>query len=184
MIGVIIFVTLHFMPGLQHGVDLQQINKNNTGTGAGFGSSGVGYSSSPLAYPKDVYTVLLDPLPFNAHGGGQLFDATQNTIMLIVILKSLRNLRILPRASLVRPYLIMCTIYVAAFFYYFAALGNLGLIVREATLNLPFLLVLLCIPRAPRGQPPRYVWELRRGERAARRRAALARVSPGGRAGG
>jgi len=185
MIGVVIFVTLHFMPGLQHGVDLQQINKNNTGTGSGFGSSGVSYSSSPLAYPKDVYTVLLDPLPFNAHGGGQLFDATQNTIMLIVILKSLRNLRILPRASLARPYLIMCTIYVGAFFYYFAALGNLGLITREATLNLPFLLVLLCIPRAPRGQPPRYVWELRRGERAARRRAAVARASvPGGRAGG
>jgi hypothetical protein len=185
MIGVIIFVTLHFMPGLQHGVDLKQINKNNTGTGSGFGSSGVSYSSSPLAYPKDVYTVLLDPLPFNAHGGGQLFDAAQNTIMLIVILKSLRNLRILPRASLARPYLIMCTVYVMAFFYYFAALGNLGLITREATLNLPFLLVLLCIPRAPRGHPPRYVWELGRGERAARRRAALARVSvPGGRVGG
>ena len=185
LVGVGVFVTLHFMPGLHGSVDLQQISKNNTGTGAGFGSSGISYSSSPLAYPKDVYTVLLDPLPFNAHGSGQLFDAAQNTVLLIVIVKSLRNLRILPRASLARPYLIMCTLYVAAFCYYFAALGNLGLITREATVNLPFLLVLLCIPRGPRGQPPRYVWELRRGERAARRKAAMARVSfPTGRAGG
>jgi hypothetical protein len=186
LVGVGIFVTLHFMPGVHGSVDLQQINHNNsTGTGAGFGSSGVSYSSSPLAYPKDVYTVLLDPLPFNAHGGGQLFDAAQNTILLIVILRSLRNLRILPRAAFARPYIIMCTVYVAAFCYYFAALGNLGLITREATVNLPFLLVLLCIPRGPRGQPPRYVWELRRRERAARRRAASARLSvPAGRAGG
>jgi hypothetical protein len=185
MVGVGVFVTLQFMPGLHGSVDLQSLSKGNTGTGQGFGSSGVGYSSSPLFYPKDVYTVLLDPLPFQAHSGGQLIEAAQNTVLLIVILKSLRNLRLLPRASLARPYLIMCTIYVAAFFYYFAALGNLGLITREATMNLPFVLVLLCIPRAPRGHPPRYIWELPRRERAARRRAALARNSaPGGRAGG
>ena len=185
MVGVGVFVTLQFMPGLHGSVDLQSLSKGNTGTGAGFGSSGVGYSSSPLAYPKDVYTVLLDPLPFQAHSGGQLIEAAQNTVLLIVILKSLRSLRLLPRASLARPYLIMCTLYVVAFFYYFAALGNLGLITREATMNLPFVLVLLCIPRAPRGHPPRYIWELPRRERAARRRAALARNSaPGGRAGG
>ena len=185
MVGVGVFVTLQFMPGLHGSVDLQSLSKGNTGTGAGFGSSGVGYSSSPLAYPKDVYTVLLDPLPFQAHSGGQLIEAAQNTVLLIVILKSLRSLRLLPRASLARPYLIMCTLYVVAFFYYFAALGNLGLITREATMNLPFVLVLLSIPRAPRGHPPRYVWELSRRERAARRKAALARnIAPGGRAGG
>ena len=183
--GVAIFVTLHFLPGLHGSVNLNQISKNNSGTGAGFGSSGVSYSSNPLLYPKDVYIVLFDPLPFNAHGGGQLFEAAENTIVLIVLLKSLRNLRIFPRACFARPYLLMCAVYVAAFCYAFAALGNLGLITREATLNLPFLLVLLCIPRGPRGQPPRYVWELRRRERAARLRAAGARGSvPAGRAAG
>jgi hypothetical protein len=185
MVAVATFVTLHFLPGLHGSVDLNGLSKGNSGTGQGLGSSGISYSSSPLYYPRDVYTVLFDPLPFNAHGGGQLVEAAQNTVVLIVILKSLRNLRLLPRASLARPYLIMCTVYVAAFFYAFAALGNLGLITREATLNLPFLLVLLCIPRAPRGHPPRYIWELPRHERAARRRAAMARVgAPAGRVGG
>jgi hypothetical protein len=177
MVALGVFVTLHFMPGLNGSLNLQQISKNNTGTGAGFGSSGVSYSSNPLFYPKDVYVVLLDPLPFNAHGGGQMLEAAENTILLIVLLKSLRNLRIFFRASFARPYLLMCAVYVAAFFYAFASLGNLGLITRESTLNLPFLLVLLCIPRGPRGQPPRYVWELRRRARAARSRGAQARRS-------
>ena len=134
---------------------------------------------------KEAMMVFL--LGMAAYGCARILagQATFGSWLLIVIVKSLRNLRILPRASLARPYLIMCTLYVAAFCYYFAALGNLGLITREATVNLPFLLVLLCIPRGPRGQPPRYVWELRRGERAARRKAAMARVSfPTGRAGG
>jgi hypothetical protein len=184
MVAVAVFVTLHFLPGLHGSVDLNGLSKGNSGKGEGLGSSGVAYSSSPLFYPRDVYTVMFDPLPFNAHGGGQLLEAAQNTLMLVVIWKSRRNLRLLPRASLARPYLIMCFVYVLAFFYAFAALGNLGLITREATLNLPFLLVLLCIPRAPRGQPPRYIWELSRHERAVRRRAALARASgPAGRAG-
>ena len=88
--------------------------------------------------------------------------------MLIV---SLRNLRILPRAAFARPYLIMCFVYVVSFCYFFAALGNLGLIAREATVMVPLYLVLLCIPRDPRHRPPRYIWELTRRQRKARRRA-------------
>jgi len=181
-VGLGIFVTLHFMPGLNGSLSLSTISSKNSGTGAGFGSSGVTYSGSPLYYPKDVFVVLLDPLPFNAHGNGELLEAAENMVLLSLILASLRHLRILPRASLARPYLLMCTVFVAAFAYAFAALGNLGLITRESTVMLPFFLVLLCIPRAPRGNPPRYMWELRRRDRVALRRAARARANaPGGR---
>ena len=89
----------------------------------------------------------------------------------MLILKSLRNLRILPRAAFARPYLMLCTVYSVAFIYTFAALGNLGLIERERVMLLPFLLVLLCVPRAPKGSPPRYLWELRRRARLQVRRA-------------
>jgi hypothetical protein len=182
-VGVVMFLTLHFLPGLHGSVNLQQINKNNQGPGSGFGSSGVGYSQSPLAYPKDVYVVLFDPLLFNAHGNGERFEALQNTVLLGMLVVGLRNLRILPRAAFARPYLIMCFIYVVSFCYFFASLGNLGLIAREATVMVPAYLVLLCIPRGPRHRPPRYVWELRRRERVARLRAARARGSaPPGRA--
>jgi hypothetical protein len=175
MVGVAMFVTLHFLPGLHGSVNLSQINKNNQGPGSGFGSSGVSYSGSPLAYPRDVYVVLLDPLPFNAHSGGEKFQALQNTVLLVVLIASLRNLRILPRAAFARPYLIMCFVFVVSFCYFFASLGNLGLIAREATVMLPLYLALLCIPRGPRHRPPRYVWELTRRQRAARRRSVARR---------
>jgi hypothetical protein len=177
MVIVVMFVTVHFLPGLHGSVNLSSINKNNQGPGSGFGSSGVTYSQSPLYFPKDVFVVLFDPLPFNAHGGGEMFQAFQNTVLIVVLLAGLRSLRILPRAAFARPYLIMCFIYVVSFCYFFASLGNLGLIAREATVMVPLYLVLLCIPRGPRHRPPRYIWELTRRQRALRRARVRGRAA-------
>ncbi len=171
LVVTVMIVTLHFLPGLHGSVNLSSINKTNQGTGSGLGSSGVTYSQSPLYFPKDVYVVLFDPLPYNAHGGGQLFQALQNTVLLVMLVVGIRSLRILPRAAFARPYLIMSFVYVVGFCYFFASLGNLGLIAREATVMVPLYLVLLCIPRGPRHQPPKYMWELTRRQRVARKRA-------------
>jgi hypothetical protein len=174
-----IFVTLHFLPGANGSISLNQISSNNTGTGAGFGSSNVGYSASVLDYPKDAYTVLIDPLPVNAHGGGEWLSAVENTILLALVLASLRQLRLVPRAALARTYVVMCLFFVGSFLYAFASLGNLGLITRERTVMLPFLLVLLCIPRGPRHHRPRYEWELPRRVRIRRRKFLAQRASDG-----
>ena len=128
------------------------------------------YSSSPAYYWRDIYTILFDPLPFNAHGTGQLVAALENSVIVVLILISLRNLRMTVRASFARPYVMMCTIYCILFIYAFAALGNLGLIARERTLLFPFFLVLLCIPRTPRHRTNGYPWELRRKARNRQRR--------------
>jgi hypothetical protein len=101
----------------------------------------------------------------NAHGFGEKVAALENTVIMGLILISLRNLRMVIRAAFARPYVMLCGIYSATFIYTFAALGNLGLIERERTMMIPFMLVLLCVPRAPRGSPPRYEWELRRRAR-------------------
>ncbi len=143
---------------------LNQVGANNQGVGAGFGSSAVPYSSNPLYYLRDVYTVLFDPPPFLAHSVTQLAAAAENTLILVVILLSFRQLRCLFRVSLQRPYVFVCLIYSVMFMYAFAALGNLGLITRERTLLLPFLFVLLCVPLAPEGQHP-YPWQLPRNQR-------------------
>jgi hypothetical protein len=135
----------------------------------------VGYSPSIAAYPKDVYAVLFDPLPINAHGGGQWISAAENSVLIWLILTSLRRWRILPRVALARTYVTMSLFFTASFLYAFAALGNLGLITRERTVMLPFFLVLVCIPRGPRHRPPRYEWELPRRARIERRRAMALR---------
>jgi hypothetical protein len=181
MLGVAIFVTLHFLPGASGSISLTEISKNNNsavGT-AGFGSSNLGYSPSVLAYPKDVYSVLFDPLPINAHGGGQWITAFENTVLVTVLLTSLRQLRLLPRVALARTYVTMSLFFVGSFLYAFASLGNLGLITRERTVMLPFFLVLVCIPLGPRHGRPRYEWELPRRARIERRRALALRPSAG-----
>ena len=175
MTGVAIFVTLHYLPGSN---SLSSISKNNSGVGNGFGSGGVAYSANPLYFPRDVFVVLFDPLPINAHGAGEWLEAAENTLVVAVVLTSLRSLRILLRTAFARPYVMMCLIFTGAFCYSFASLGNLGLITREAVVTMPFFLVLLCIPRGPRHRPPRYVWELRRRERSARRKAMTRRAGP------
>ncbi len=176
LFAVATVVTLKFLPANHGSLSLTTIAKDNgIGSGAGFNSSLQGYSPSIAAYPKDVYWVLFDPLPFNAHSGSQYLAAAENTVILGVVLSSWRRLRILPRAMLARPYVALCLAFSVTFLYFFAALSNLGLIDRERTVMLPYLLVVLALPRGPKDKPPRYVWELRRRDRLAlrRRRSAV-----------
>lgn len=144
---------------------LTKISKNNVGQGAGFGSSNVSYSPDPLLYPRDVYDVLFDPLPITARSTVQFIAAAENTIILVVLLTSLRRIRLMFRAARNKPFIMMCLVYTIGFLYAFAALGNLGLIERERTLLFPYLMVLLAFPISPKGEEPRHPWELRRRRR-------------------
>jgi hypothetical protein len=166
-------LTLRYLHGSGNGsLSLQGTNSNNQGTGLGFGSSGVPYSTNLATYPRDVYEVLFNPLLFNAHGFGELVAALENSALIVLILLSLRNLRMVLRASFARPYVMLCLTYTLAFIYTFAALGNLGLIERERVMMFPFLFVLLCIPRTPKTQRVHFQWELRRRSRLLLRQAA------------
>jgi len=176
--GLLTIKFIHSNAGSVSGV-LGKAHKNNSGSGAGFGSSNVPYSSDPLTYPRDIYTVLFDPLPVTARSITQLLAAGENTVILVLVLTSLRRLRAVYRAGRERPYVIMCAIYTLGFIYAFAALGNLGLITRERTLLFPYLLVLLCIPVSEKGEEPQYSWERPRPSRR-ERRLALARARESG----
>jgi hypothetical protein len=166
-----LYLTVHYLHGSGGTLSLNQVQANNVSNG---GSGGVPYSTSLLTYPRDVYTLLFDPLPFTFHGSGELVASIENTVLLVLVLASFRQLRVLPRAVFARAYVMMCVVYSAAFIYTFAALGNLGLITRERAVLFPFLLVLVAIPRSPKGRPPRFEWEVRRRERR-RVRAEMAR---------
>lgn len=173
-----LFVTFHYLHGGGGSLSLNDIQKNNVNNG---GSGGVPYSTSPITYPRDIYEIMFNPLPFNFHGKGELLAAFENTVVLVLVIASYRQLRMVVRASFARPYVMMCTVYTVAFFYTFAALGNLGLIYRERTLLFPFLMVLLAIPRGLKNRPPAYEWELRRRDRRRLRVAVRAgRLPPGG----
>jgi hypothetical protein len=171
LLGASVYLTVRYLKGANGLSSLSKTNANNQGTGLGFGSSGVPYSASPATFPRDVYEVLFNPLLFNAHGLGELVAALENTAVIGLILISLRNLRMVFRASFARPYVMLCLVYSLTFMYAFAALGNLGLIERERIMMFPFMLVLLCIPRTPKRRRPAFEWELRRRARLQLRRA-------------
>jgi hypothetical protein len=183
LLAVSIFVTLHYLPGVNGSLSLTQISTNNNVGVAGNGSSNLSYSPSILAYPQDAYFVLFDPLPITAHGTSEFISAAENTVLLIVVLTSIRRLLLVPRVALARTYVAMCVVFTGAFLYAFASLGNAGLIERERAVMMPFFLVLLCIPRGPRHSPPRYEWELPRRARIARRKELARRNALSRRAG-
>ena len=143
--------------------NLNQLAKNNVGQ-----RSSLHYHPGPSGYPRDIYTVLFDPLPINAHGSTQRLAAFENTVIIVLFLTSFRRFWHLGRACFTRPYVLLCVLYSVAFPYAFAALNNLGLIDRERVLLLPFLLVPLCIPLTPRGRPPVYPWEYSQGRQKRR----------------
>jgi hypothetical protein len=150
--------------GIGLGTNLNNIAQNNAGQ-----TSSIHYSSNPALYWRDVYYVLLDPLPINAHHGGQRVAAVENSVLIGIFLTSLRRMRYLPKLFVMRTYTLASFLYVAIFCYVFAALGNLGLIDRERVLMLPLLFVLFCVPVTPKGQPPDFEWEMNRRQRKRRR---------------
>jgi 4-amino-4-deoxy-L-arabinose transferase-like glycosyltransferase len=177
LLGVSVYLTFHFLRSSGGSFSLQQISTTNKGSnGAGFGSSDVTYSPGPQGFLHDVFTVLFDPLGYNAHSNGERLASVENLVILGVILSSWRQLRIVVRASFARPYVLLCGIYSAGFIYTFAALGNLGLITRERTLLFPFFLVILSIPLSPKGEERQFDWEVRRRERLRRRRTGKTAV--------
>ena len=176
-LGMILALTAVLTVKFVHGENsvtglLSKAHKNNTGVGAGFGSSNVSYSPDPLFYPRDIYDVLFDPLPITATSITKLLAAGENTVILVLVLGSLRRLRLTWRTGRERPYVLLCAVYAAIFIYSFAALGNLGLITRERTLLFPYLLVLLAVPVTAKGEPPQYPWEQARLSRREKRLAA------------
>ena len=117
LLGISVFLTVHYLRlgnATSGKFSLQATNQNNNETGTGFGSSGFVYSSSLAKWPIDLYEVLFNPLPFNAHGTSEYLAAIENTVIVAVIIASYRQLRILPRTAFARPYVMMCLVYSAA----------------------------------------------------------------------
>ncbi len=135
--------------------NLSAVAANN----ASVGGSTIPYHPGPAGFFHDVYAVLFDPTLINAHGTGEHIASLENLIIVVLLLMSLRRFARMPRAALIRPYLMVCFLDVVGFCYAFASLSNLGLIDRERVLVLPFLLVLVALPISPRGSPPIYPWE-------------------------
>jgi hypothetical protein len=107
--------------------------------------------SSPAQYPKAVLTVLFRPLPTEAHGALPLFASAEGMFLLALFIAGRRRLANVSRLIRRTPYLTVCVVYSGLFIYAFSGFANFGILTRERVQVLPFVLVLLALPRrAPR----------------------------------
>jgi hypothetical protein len=95
------------------------------------------------ALPGAVMRVLFRPLPHEAHNSQAMLSALEGAALLGVVIwrspRLVRNLRLLRRY----PYLIFSLVFTAGFVVAFSTLLNLGILARQRTQVLPFLLVVI-----------------------------------------
>jgi hypothetical protein len=116
----------------------------STGQGASAFDSGDA-SVSPVGLPRGMVTVLLRPFPWEVSSGLQILAALEGVALVGFmvyrrqsLLRSLRELR-------TTPFVLYCWTLVLVYSLMFQAFANFGLLVRQRSLVLPALYVLLCL---------------------------------------
>jgi hypothetical protein len=91
-------------------------------------------------------TLPFRPFPHEAHNVQARIASLEGVALLLVVLVSLPRLTRLPQAALRSPYFAFAAIYTAGFLIAFSNFANLGLLSRQRTQLMPYLLVLLVVP--------------------------------------
>jgi hypothetical protein len=104
-----------------------------------------GHTLNPVNYPQDVLTVLIRPFPWEVGGGLQLVASAEGMILAGLIVFRFESLRIAFRRSRETPYFMFCWVLVALYCVAFSSFANFGLLVRERSLVLPAVLVLVAV---------------------------------------
>jgi hypothetical protein len=119
---------------------------------------GSAYESRPVRSPADfvhaAITVPFRPFPVEAHNTQALITSFEGVLLLLLVLFSLPRLAAVPWTMLRRPFVALSAAYTVGFIIAFSNVGNFGILTRQRAQLLPFLLVLLCVPRRPREVAP------------------------------
>ena len=128
----------------------------STDSTAGGSSLAIGITEASIGgvlgyLPLGMFTFLFRPLIFEAHHALALAAALESTFLLVLVLWRFRSLAVAVRCIFTRPFIAFCAV---TFFLLLAMLSveaNFGAIVRHRVMVLPFLLILLAVPRNNKG---------------------------------
>ena len=106
--------------------------------------------SSPVEWPYAAARTLTRPLLIEAQGAFQMLSALEMSAYLVVLVASWRRVRTIPRRILSTPYVTLATtvLFMGALAY--SSFANLGILTRQRSLLMPFMLLLPCLPAARR----------------------------------
>jgi hypothetical protein len=112
----------------------------------------------PIGAVYGVLSVPFRPFPHEAVNFQARVASAEGLFLLLLLVLSARRLGRLPSAVFRTPYVAFCAVYTVGFLIAFSNFSNFGLLSRQRSQLLPFLLVLLVIPLADeaigRTRPP------------------------------
>lgn len=106
-------------------------------------------SLNPIYLPRGAVTVLLRPFPWETETGLQLLASLESAVMAGLIVARLRSLRRSLVRARARPFLLYAWILTLLYAATFSSFANFGLLVRQRSLVLPALFVLLALDQRP-----------------------------------
>ncbi len=122
--------------------ELQATSVSTTQGHSGFTTS---VSLSPLHLPQDAVTVLLRPFPWEVQTKNQILASLEGIGLAAFILLRRRSLALSLRLIRETPFLLYAWILTLLYVLLFQAFGNFGLLVRERSIVLPALYLLLSL---------------------------------------
>jgi Uncharacterised nucleotidyltransferase len=119
-----------------------------------------GNSLNPFRLPQGAVTVLLRPLPWETESTLQLVSSLESALLVGLIVARLASLRAALTRARSTPFLLYCWILVILYAATFSSIANFGLLVRQRSLVLPALYVLISVradttTRRAAATPPR-----------------------------
>jgi hypothetical protein len=138
------------LPSLTLGSVQAELDATTVSTGQGNSSfNNGGNSLSPLHLPQGAVTVLLRPFPWEVSSPLQILASLEGLALAGFIVYRRRSLAISLRRLRSSPFLFYCWAVTLLYAITFQAFANFGLLVRERSLVLPALYVLLCLEPGP-----------------------------------
>jgi hypothetical protein len=124
---------------------LTYTTEQTTQGGSGFNPAVV---NTPLDLPWGAVTVLLRPLPGEVGDPAGLAASLETLVLLGLLFRWRRSAWALIRSARARPYVIFSLAFIALFVWAFSNIGNFGILVRQRSQVLPFVLLFLAGPAA------------------------------------
>lgn len=114
----------------------------STGQGGSSFDNG-GNSLNPIYLPNGAVTVLLRPFPWETDNPFQLLASLESVALMAVMVTRRRSLAISLKRARTSPFLLYCWLLTILYAATFSSFANFGLLVRQRSLVLPALFVLL-----------------------------------------
>jgi hypothetical protein len=128
---------------------LDQESEATSGFEAGSSFETGGSSLNPLYLPEGAVTVLLRPFPWETDSPLQLLASLESALVAALILVRLPSLRAAITRARSAPFLLFCWGLVILYAATFSSIGNFGILVRQRSLVLPALFVLVAMRPIP-----------------------------------